>query len=85
MDEKKAPDLIYLQWDDEDIWDDEGVTWCVNSINATDVIYIRHDVHLVKNKELRDALEEIKQKYIDGCMPADAMYQIAVEATKDDE
>ena len=38
-----------------------------------------HDAEINK---LKEALEEIKQKYIHGCMPADAMYQIANEAVR---
>lgn len=35
-----------------------------------------------ENERLLEALEEIKEKYLHGCMPADAMYQIAVKALK---
>ena len=40
---KKAYVFIYLQWEE---WsEDEGVTWCQDKINDTDVEYIRKDVH----------------------------------------
>lgn len=34
-------------------------------------------------KKLKEALKEVIQKYIDGCMPADSMYQIAKKALKE--
>ena len=40
----KPPERIWLQWADEgdyESYDDlEGVTWCVDSINETDVEYV---------------------------------------------
>lgn len=62
MDKIKIPDTIYLQWDDPS--DDEGVTWCQDSINNEDIRYLRADQIEVKNKKLRDALKRIIK-----CMP----------------
>ena len=45
-----APKKIYLQVlgeeDDEraDVWPDEGITWCQDRINNSDVEYIRSDL-----------------------------------------
>ncbi len=62
VDKVKPHDIIYLQWDDPD----EGVTWCQDSINNIDIIYIRHDLYLAEinklkeqNKEMLEALKEI--------------------------
>ena len=43
----KPPSRIYLQWRDEngkvpdDLDDLEGITWCAERINATDLVYFR--------------------------------------------
>ena len=49
--------------------------------NYVDTIYTQAELNAAV-KKLEDALEEIKQKYLHGCMPADAMYQIAEKALK---
>lgn len=33
----EIPNIIYLQWDESG----EGVTWCIDKINETDIAYIR--------------------------------------------
>jgi hypothetical protein len=43
------------------------------------------DKSVIENKKYRDAIELIKRKYIDGCMPAESMYQVATEALKEGE
>jgi hypothetical protein len=35
------PDVIYLQWLDEDGEEQEEVTWCIDQINNTDIPYFR--------------------------------------------
>lgn len=40
----KIPEVIYLQWFDEDGKPDEEVTWCQDEINDSDIAYIRKDV-----------------------------------------
>lgn len=40
---KKPHKIIFLQWVEPD--EEEGVTWCQDKINDTDVEYIRKDVH----------------------------------------
>ena len=40
----EIPEVIYLQWFDEDGGPDEEVTWCQERINNSDVAYIRKDV-----------------------------------------
>jgi len=39
--EPTVPDVIYLQWYDEDGEYAENVTWCVDHINGTDIPYVR--------------------------------------------
>jgi len=43
-----APNVIWLQWgdeaEDEYVYPSEGVTWCSDQINDTDVRYVRADV-----------------------------------------
>ena len=41
---KEIPEVIYLQWFDEDGKPDEEVTWCQDSINDSDIAYVRKDV-----------------------------------------
>lgn len=42
-----APNVIWLQWgdeaEDEYVYPSEGVTWCSDQINDTDVRYVRAD------------------------------------------
>ncbi len=40
----KIPEVVYLQWFDEDGKPNEEVTWCQDSINDSDVAYVRQDV-----------------------------------------
>jgi hypothetical protein len=39
--QKIIPDVIYLQWYDDDGEESEDVTWCVDRINETDIEYHR--------------------------------------------
>ncbi len=57
-DKIKIPDIIYLQWNDP--IEDEGVTWCQDSINDTDVMYIRNDLHLVEINQIKS---QVKKAY----------------------
>lgn len=34
---KNIPEVIYLQWYDDDGEEAEDITWCVDRINATDI------------------------------------------------
>lgn len=56
---KTAPEIIYLQHDAEDTglpFDHaEGVTWCRDKINASDIAYVREDINVA-------ALEAARQE-----------------------
>jgi len=92
MGEVKAPDTIYLQWDEEYQFEDEGVTWCKDSINDTDVGYIRAELvenMQMKNKELKAALRGL-MKGVQGLPPLTAIqgalkeeYKIAEQVLKE--
>lgn len=49
-----TPERIYLQaGDDRDTFDDmDGVTWCKDQINDSDIEYVRADVHDIANAEI---------------------------------
>ena len=72
MDDKKPHDIIYLQWNDEYVSEDEGVTWCKDSINDTDIMYIRHDLHLAEIKRLQKIIESFIQTCKDTNNPITA-------------
>jgi len=41
MNKKEIPEVIYLQWFDDDgvELDEEDVTWCADQINNDDLVY----------------------------------------------
>ena len=44
----EAPDKIYLQIEDvDDVFHSDGVSWCADKINDTDVEYIRADLSML--------------------------------------
>ncbi len=56
-----APERIYLQWyeDEADKYMPEGVTWCQDQIDETDVEYVRADKAAAEMQEMRDILKII--------------------------
>ena len=40
----KAPNIIYLQTANDDEPYDEGITWCVDRINESDVKYVKAQI-----------------------------------------
>ena len=63
----KAPERIYLQtgldeWDSEDAaWESlEGVTWCSDRIDDSDVEYVRRDVAAALRTLLIEAWQQLR-------------------------
>ena len=80
------PKVIYLQWYDEDTGEeldpiDDEVTWCVDRINDSDVVYVIQDERITK---LIAALRAIMDTYGDdeGASP-EKMFDIAEAALKE--
>jgi hypothetical protein len=52
---KEPPEEIYLQWYELDQYSmHEGITWCTDKINNSDVKYIRKDI-AKENKSAKSA------------------------------
>lgn len=60
-------EIIYLQSEENSIT--EGRTWCEDMHKYDDTVYIRKDIATAREKELKKALELLKQGVIDILLP----------------
>ena len=59
MDEKNAPENIYLQIED---YEGDDVTWCTDKINETDEEYIRKDLYEKLQEEYKQFAQLVAER-----------------------